>query len=151
MATLEAELLFQIDMKITSAEPIGAGPHGTRTIAYVRGTFEGPELKGTVENGADWFLLRPDGVGELDVRLSLKTQEGEWIYMHYTGLAHIPEEARAKASPGQLPEGSFSLRTAVRFETASPKHDRLNRIQAIGIGSSDTKAGMVSYKIYALA
>ena len=71
MATLEADLLFQLDMRITGGEQVGVGPRGTRVIAYVKGTFAGPGLKGTVENGADWYLLRPDGLGELDVRLEL--------------------------------------------------------------------------------
>jgi hypothetical protein len=43
-----------------------------------------------------------------------------------------------------------SLRTAVRFETAAKKHERLNRVQAVGIGRADTVAGTVNYAVYAL-
>jgi hypothetical protein len=151
MATIEADLLFHISLQITGGEAVGAGPRGTRVIAYVKGTFEGPGIKGTAENGADWYLLRPDGLGELDVRVTLKTSDGEYIYMHYTGVADIPKEVLANTPPGQLPSGKMdSLRTAVRFETASKKHDRLNRVQAIGIGKADTITGTVSYDIYAL-
>jgi hypothetical protein len=151
MATIEADLLFNINLQITGGEPIGVTAKGTRVIAYVKGTFEGPGIKGTAENGADWYLLRPDGLGELDVRLTLKTSEGEFIYMNYTGVADIPQEVLANTPPGQLPSGKMdSLRTAVRFETASKKHDRLNRVQAVGIGRADTVAGTVSYAVYAL-
>ncbi len=151
MATIEANLLFHLDMRITGGEQVGIGPRGTRVIAYVKGTFEGPELKGTVENGADWYLLRPDGLGELDVRLTLKTAEGEFIYMHYTGVADIPQDVLANTPAGQLPSGKMdSLRTAVRFETAAKKYDRLNRVQAVGIGRADTVAGTVNYAVYAL-
>ncbi|MBM4256398.1 MAG: DUF3237 domain-containing protein [Deltaproteobacteria bacterium] len=151
MATLEADLLFNLDMRITGGEAVGVTPKGTRVIAYVKGTFEGPGLKGTVENGADWYLLRSDGVGELDVRLTMKTDDGEYIYMNYTGIAVIPPEVLAKTAPGQLPSGKMdTLRTAVRFETSSKKYERLNKVQAIGIGKADTSAGTVGYAVYAL-
>ena len=151
MATLEADLLFQLDMRITGGEQVGVGPRGTRVIAYVKGTFAGPGLKGTVENGADWYLLRPDGLGELDVRLTLKTDEGEFIYMYYTGVADIPKDVLANTPAGQLPRGKLdSLRTAVCFETAAKKHERLTRVHAVGVGQADTGAGTVSYGVYAL-
>lgn len=150
MATIEADLLFNINLQITGGEPIGVTAKGTRVIAYVKGTFEGPNIKGTAENGADWYLLRPDGLGELDVRLTLKTNEGEFIYMNYTGVADIPKEVLANTPPGQLPSGKMDARTAVRFETASKKHDRLNRVQAVGIGRADMIAGTISCAGYAL-
>lgn len=150
MATIEVELLFALNIQITGAEPVGPGPHGTRVVAYVKGKFEGQGLKGDVVNGADWFLLRPDGLAEIDVRLTLKTDDGEFIYMHYTGVGDIPKAVLDATPPGQLPAGHFSLRTAVRFETSSPKYNRLNRVQAVGVGSADTAAGTVSYNIYAL-
>ena len=151
MATIEADFLFDLSMRVVpGAEPIGRIAQGTRIVAYVKGKFDGPQLKGSVENGADWFMLRPDGIGDIDVRLTLKTDGGELIYMHYTGFCDIPK-AVADATPvGQLPAGTFPLRTAIRFETASAKHTRLNHTQAVGIGVLDSVAGTVNYKIYAL-
>ena len=43
-------------------------------------TFEGQLLSGKVlTSGADWLLFDPDGVGHLDVRISLETQDGAHI------------------------------------------------------------------------
>jgi len=41
-------------------------------------SFEGPRLRGTVLPGgsADWLLLRVDGVHELDLRATLRTDDG---------------------------------------------------------------------------
>ena len=151
MAAIEAQFLFDLNMRILpNAQSIGKIAQGSRIIAYVDGTFAGPRLKGTVENGADWFMLRPDGIGDVDVRLTLKTDAGEYIYMHYTGFADISKAAADATPAGQLPSGNFPLRTAVRFETASAAHALLNRTQAAGIGAVDTVAGTVDYKIYAL-
>ncbi len=151
MATIEAEHLFDLNMRILpNAQPIGKIAQGMRVVAYVDGTFTGPKLKGIVESGADWFMLRPDGIGDVDVRLSLKTDAGEYIYMHYTGFADIPKAVADAAPAGQLPVGNFPLRTAIRFETAAAQHARLNKTQAVGFGFVDTVAGTVNYKIYAL-
>jgi hypothetical protein len=45
------------------------------------GTFEGSRLRGTVLPGssADWLLLRPDDVMELDFRATLQTDDGALI------------------------------------------------------------------------
>jgi hypothetical protein len=134
MAIIEAEQLFTLNVHLVSLEMIGNVRQGSRNIAYLRGAFSGPEIKGTVENGADWFTLRPDGVGDLDIRLTLKTDRGELVYMYYRGLAEVSEAAAASASGGQLPSGAFRVRIAARFETSAPRLARLNRIQAAGVG-----------------
>jgi hypothetical protein len=94
---MELELLFEINAEI--APPpivIPDTPDGTRVVVHVSGgKFEGPRLRGTVlASGGDWFLMRSDGVGVIDVRLVLKTDDSESIYMTYTG--------RAKLSAGGL-------------------------------------------------
>jgi hypothetical protein len=147
---IEAAFLFQLDMRICGVETIGVTPHGPRIISYLKGRFEGPGLKGTVENGADYILLRADKVAELDARLTLRTDTGEFIYLHYSGVTDIPEEAGDAAAAGILPPGKFKPRVAVRLETASSQHARLNQIQAMGIGQADTVAGTVGYRVYAL-
>ena len=72
--------------------PIGQSQYGDRRIARVTdGTFEGPKLSGTVhDGGGDWIINRPDGVTQLDVRLTMETADGALIYMTYTGLRHGP-------------------------------------------------------------
>jgi hypothetical protein len=147
---IKAAFLFQLEMRISGVETIGVAPRGPRIISYLKGKFEGPGLNGTVENGADYILLRADKVAELDARLTLRTGSGELIYLRYSGVTDIPEDAGDAAAAGILPPGKFNPRVAVRLETASPQHARLNRIQAIGIGRADTVAGAVGYRVYAL-
>jgi len=62
---------------------LGAVPHGTRIIAPISsGTFAGPRLRGKVlAGGGDWTLLRSDGVLELDLRITLETDDGASISM----------------------------------------------------------------------
>ena len=150
MATIETRLLFKLEMRITGVETVGITPRGPRIISYVNGVFDGPELKGAV-SGTDHILLRPnDMVAELDARLTLRSDRDEFFYVRYSGFTDIPSEAREAAAAGIFPPGKFKPRVAVRIETGSSQHARLNRIQAIGIGQADTVAGTVDYMIYAI-
>src|SRR5438105_12180222 len=50
----------------------------TRGAVYVTGgTVDGPEIRGIVipQSGADWPLLRPDGVIDFDARYLLRTDD----------------------------------------------------------------------------
>jgi hypothetical protein len=144
MATIEVKLLFSLKMQIEGeAEVIGAAAQGTRAIGCVSGSFEGPGLKGTIK-AADWFVTRADGIGEADVRGTLRTDDGALIYMRYTGVLDLRQTGSSTTS------GVCQVRTAVRFETGTPRYQELNRVQAIGIGEIDFATGQIRYDIYAL-
>jgi len=136
---MELEPLFEITAEIAPPIVIPDTPDGTRVIVHVTGgKFEGPRLKGTVlASGADWFLMRSDGVGVIDVRLVLKTDdsESENIYMTYTG--------RAKMTAG----GVTGISTAPTFAASTKgKYAWLNGVQAFAEG--ETTPGGVKYKLY---
>ena len=61
MDTLRTEFLCELSADLEAPQQIGATPHGTRRIIYVKGgAFEGPKLKGKVlPGGGDWLLVRP--------------------------------------------------------------------------------------------
>ncbi|WP_067824172.1 DUF3237 domain-containing protein [Nocardia inohanensis] len=134
----ETRLLF--DMAIDLAEPLdfGAGPIGRRVLYRgVGGTFEGPKLSGeVVQGGGDWAVFRADGCMQLDVRLILRTDDGDLIHVTYGGRWVVPEEARSEvADTRHLVEPSrYYFRTTPLFETGSRNYAWLNGIVAIGSG-----------------
>ena len=69
----QLEFLNEITAHLDAPLVIGENPHGNRQIVPVTGgTFEGPRLKGEVlPGGGEWLLVRSDGVGELDTRITL--------------------------------------------------------------------------------
>ena len=84
MFTYDLQHLFTFTAAIRlPPEVIGPLPEGIRATAYVRGgEITGPRLQGTVlPVGGDWLLLRPDGIGLVDVRLTLETHDQALIYM----------------------------------------------------------------------
>ena len=129
--------LMSLQVFVAPPQKLGAVPHGTRVIAPITsGTFEGPRLRGRVlPGGGDWTLLRPDGVLELDLRITLETDDGALIYMTSFGLRHGPPEVLAALANGESVDPSkYYFRTTPRFETSAPQYSFLNRLIAISSG-----------------
>ncbi len=137
MAELRTAHLFTLSLTVAGMQPVGATPLGTRRVGLVAGgSFAGPRLSGTVlPGGADWIMIRPDGVTTLDVRLVLQTTDGAAIGMTYRGLRHGPAAVMARLDRGEAVDASeYYFRTAVAFETAAPAYAWLNSVIAVGTG-----------------
>src|SRR6059036_3697627 len=139
-------------LRVTVATPlsIGAVPHGTRrTVPITGGDFDGPRLRGSVLPGgsADWLLLRADGVLELDLRVTLRTDDGALISMRSFGLRHGPPDVIAAIGRGETVDPTtYYFRTTPRFETAHPAYAFLNRL--VAVASGDRRAEGPIYTIY---
>jgi hypothetical protein len=134
---MEFRLLMTLQVAVAGAQKIGAVPLGSRVTAPIRsGHFEGPRLRGTVlPGGSDWTLLRADGVLELDLRLTLETDDGALVQMMSFGLRHGPPEVIAALARGESVDPStYYFRTTPRFETGHPKYAFLNRLLAVSSG-----------------
>src|SRR2546422_11653668 len=117
----------------------GAVPHGTRVTAPIAsGHFEGPRLRGKVlPGGGDWTLLRGDGVLELDLRITLETDDGALIHMTFEGLRHGPADAIAALGRGEVVDPArYYFRTLPRFETSTETYAFLNRVVCVGVGEA---------------
>jgi hypothetical protein len=146
------EHLYDMTVDLEPPQIIGQTPQGNRQIFYVRsGSFEGPRMKGEVlPGGGDWFLLRPDDTGELDVRATLNTDDGALIYATYRGIFSASRETWAKLYGGQtVDRDEYYFYIAPIFQTSAPKYLWLNRILAVGVGSA--VPGGVAYRVFALA
>lgn len=130
---LRSELLCVVEAELEPAQTIGPTPHGNRQIVYAKGgVVKGSKINGRVlPGGGDWLLIKPDGIGEINVRATMQTDDGALIYTHYTGVLNFET-------------GYF--RTTPRFETSSGDYAWLNNIVAVGVGQS-TDTG-VRYHIY---
>jgi len=116
--------LMTLRLSTAPVQNIGAVPHGTRlTFPITGGSFEGERLRGKVlPGGGDWVIKRADGVLELDLRITLETNDGALIHMTFEGI----RDDGARGAP--------YFRTLPRFETADARYAFLNRLLAVGIG-----------------
>ena len=117
------QLEFALQLKVTLGEAFGIDntQHGRRTVIPITGgTFEGPNLKGTIINGgADYQLNGADGRTELEAIYCIKTDDGIYIHVRNRGII-----ANSKGTDGKP---SFYFRAAPQFEApADSKYGWLN-------------------------
>src|SRR5207245_11657813 len=126
--------LMTLQVVVPPPQKLCAVPHGARVIAPITsGTFAGPRLRGRVlPGGGDWTLLRSDAVLELDLRITLETDDGALISMTSFGLRHGPPEVLAALARGaSVDPSTYYFRTATRLETRAQQYEFLNRLIAI--------------------
>ena len=134
---MDSRFLMTLQVAVVGAQKVGEVPHGIRVTAPIAGGhFEGPRLRGRVlPGGGDWTLLRSDGVLELDLRITLETNDGALVHMTSFGLRHGPPEVIAALAHGEKADPStYYFRTTPRFDTGHPKYGFLNRLLAVSSG-----------------
>src|SRR5580704_9655367 len=77
-SSMRSRPLLTLRLSTAPTQNVGAGPRGARlTFPIIGGSFEGDRLRGKVlPGGGDWVLKRPDGVLELDLQITLETDDG---------------------------------------------------------------------------
>jgi len=130
---------------------IGPTPEGLRVNVYVTsGEVFGPKLRGSFRPvGGDWLLIRPDGIGVLDVRATMELDDGALVYTTYGGVAELGPNGYAQFMQGKPPV-SADLKIVPRYHTSHADYIWLNRLQCVGIGVVDIEHLRVSYDIYAI-
>jgi hypothetical protein len=145
------EELFLLHADAGTRIDVGAAPHGRRVIVDITGGYvNGPRLRGRVlPSGADWLQVGADGVGRLDVRALVETDDGARIYVHYTGVIVIDDAvAAALAGGGGMEFGDTYFMTSPRFETGHPDYAWLNALVAVGQGRLVPDG--VEYRVFAV-
>jgi hypothetical protein len=125
-------LVHVTDLIVTIAPPIeiGATYAGMRRVIPITGgEAKGPVLCGRIlPAGADFQVLRHDGVAELNARYTIQTDDGAMIYIENTGLRHGPADAMEKLQRGEAVDPSLPyFRTTPRFETGAEPYLWLTR------------------------
>jgi Protein of unknown function (DUF3237) len=126
---IELVPLCTVHVKLKPPIEVGTGCAGTRVIvevasAQVKGDRLRAELAGAAV--ADWILIGPDGTATLDIRATLRTDDGAIVFMQYNG-----KNASDCSQGFQLPA---TIYVTPRFETGDERYTWLNRIQAVGKG-----------------
>jgi hypothetical protein len=132
-------LVFAFEARVEVGAPleVGQSPRGLRRIVPIlRGTFEGPGIKGRVmPGGADWQMIGADGFSELDTRYTLETDTGKIIYVQNAGMRHAAPDVMQRLLRGETVDPTLVyFRTVPKFETSAPELQWLTRAVFIGTG-----------------
>jgi hypothetical protein len=125
-------LEFICEARVSVGPPLDlgdVGKGGRRIVPIAGGEFTGPQLRATVvPGGADWQVLRDDGVAELEARYTLRTDDDALIYVRNHGLRHGPAEVMAALAAGHaVAPGSYYFHGATFFETSATRYAWLAR------------------------
>ena len=147
---LRAEFLWRAHIDVEGFYEVGDTFRGRRSIVRVKGGwFEGPKVKGDILAGTgDWFVVRPGGVAEGDVRDTYRTNDGHVIYVSYRGILNVSPEIWERLRQGEDVDPSvYYLRGQPMFETAvATRYSWLNNIVAVSVGKQEALG--VTYDVY---
>ena len=120
--TPELEFAFQLKVTLDEAYSCGETQHGRRTIIPITGgTFEGPNIKGTIINGGADYQIANTAINrtELEAIYCIKTDDGVVIHVRNRGIIHSGKDANGNPT--------FYFKAAPQFEApADSKYAWLN-------------------------
>ena len=146
---MKLELLLRAEITLAPPQELGETPLGRRRIIPITGgSFRGERLSGRVlPGGADWQVIRADGVAELDARYTLETEDRALIYVRNFGYRHGPPEIIQRLAAGEPVEPAlYYMRTTPRFETGAERYQWLNRIVCVATGAR--RAAAVELEVF---
>jgi hypothetical protein len=146
---LKLHPLFRAEITLAPPQELGEAPHGRRRIIPISGgRITGERVTGRVlAGGADWQIVRADGVAELDARYTIETADGALIYVTNRGVRHGPAEVLRKLAAGEAVDpGLYYMRTTPWFETGDARYAWLNRIVCVATGAR--RAAAVELEVY---
>ena len=105
------QLEFALQLKVTLGETFGINntQHGRRTVIPITGgTFEGPQLKGTIVSGGADYQLNTENRTELEAIYCIKTDDGVYIHVRNRGIIY--------QGPDAYGQPTFYFKAAPQFE-----------------------------------
>uniref|UniRef100_E6VGR5 UPF0311 protein Rpdx1_3747 n=1 Tax=Rhodopseudomonas palustris (strain DX-1) TaxID=652103 RepID=E6VGR5_RHOPX len=147
--TLETKYVFTITARIgevTSAGEIGTGVR--RIIPILGGEVKGEGIRGRVlPFGADFQIIRPNELIELEARYAFETDDGAVVYVENAGIRFGPVELLQKLKRGEPVDPKLIyFRTRPRFETGHPNYQWL--MQHLFVGSAARHADRVVIDVH---
>jgi hypothetical protein len=127
-------------------------------VARERTVFGSKAIEGTIVQGTDWPVIRPDDIGVLDVRLTIRTDDEATIFSRYRGVFWTGDGGYRTIVSGKMlgteekPQ-AMPVQITPRYETDDPRYAWLIEHQCVGFGQItivDSKVRRGSFDIYAM-
>jgi hypothetical protein len=145
---MPVEHLCDFEVDLEPAQLI-ATPVGNRmTFIAKGGKVSGPKLNGEVlPGGGDWLLVGQDLVGRVDVRATVRTDDGALIHYTAGGVIKIPPDGLQRLVDGErIPFEQSYVRTTPKFETSDERYAWLNEI--VVAGYNELSKDHIDYRMY---
>jgi len=146
---LETRYVFTLTVEIGAVTTAGETGHGVRRIIPITGgTVKGEGIDGKVlAFGADFQIIRPNELIELEAKYALETDDGAVIYVENKGIRFGPVDLLQKLKRGEpVDPNLIYFRTVPKFETGSEKYRWLT--ENLFIGSAARHADRVVIDVH---
>jgi len=133
----QLEYLFRASVAVAAPRVLGKTPRGERRIIDITGgEVSGPKLSGRIlPGGADWQIIREDGVAVLEARYTIEAGDGALVYVQNFGYRHGPADVLEQIYRGEeVDPARYYFRSTPVFETSAPALDWMNRTIAVCTG-----------------
>jgi hypothetical protein len=135
---IELEPLGVLRVRVKEHIRLDGGAFGTRVIGTADSCTwdDGPVRASQIDPPAnDWLTIDADGIGHVDARWVLRTDDGAVILIRYGGRLVYTDDGA-------------SVVTAPTFETNDPRYRWLNSVQAVAKGRRVDRD--LVYELYAV-
>lgn len=127
LQTAPPNLEHVADLRVRVAAPLEIGKIAgnlRRVISIEGGEVTGPRIRGKVlPGGADFQVMRSDGITDLHARYVIETDDSHLIYVENSGIRYGPLELMEKLRHGEIVDPALIyFRSTPRFETAAPAY-----------------------------
>ena len=134
---IDKEPVLQLYVTLSDKVEIGPSDDGERFIVPITGGhFVGKDIAGEVmSGGADWQVVRADGVKTITALYSIKTDDGQVIVVDNRGMTWSED-------------GKTYKRTIPKFHAPKGKYDWLNKSLFVGTITSIKSPRAVVIRVY---
>ena len=121
---LETKYVFTITARIAEVASAGDVGHGVRRIVPIIGGDVRGQVNGKVcPFGADFQIIRPNELNELEAKYALQTDDGAIVYVENKGIRFGPADLLQKLKRGEPVDPKLIYcRTSPKFETGHEKY-----------------------------
>jgi hypothetical protein len=131
---------------VKNAEVIGETPEGIRLNFQVSGgSFSGKICGRSCSISGDWLNVRSDGIGILDTKITINTEDGAILLLIGSGTVDLGRDGYRNVAEGRYPARA-PIVEVMRFLASDPKYAWLLRLQCMAIGYATTDK--VCYDVY---
>ena len=147
--TVRTNFAFEAKVLVDAPLVVGQSSAGLRRVVPITGgSFEGPRLRGrVVSGGADWQVVRADGVLVVEARYTLETDDRVLIMVTNKGVRHGPKDVIDRLTRGEaVAPSDYYFRTTAQFEAPNDsKYAWLNRPIFIGVAERQPNAAIIRF------
>ena len=145
---LATRYVFTITARIGEVTTAGDIGHGVRRIIPIMGGEVRGEINGKVcAFGADFQMIRPNELIELEAKYAFETDDGAVVYVENKGLRFGPVDLLQKLKRSEPVDPKLIyFRTVPKFETGSEKYRWL--MENLFIGSAARHADRVVIDVH---